>query len=257
MHIYDSAYYKYINSGSIQSAEVLLPIVARHLTVRSVADFGAGQGAWLSVWQRLGVSDVTALDGSYVDQAALLVPKNRFMSADFCQQVRLGRTFDLVQSLEVAEHLPASSAHTFIDNLVKHSAIVLFSAAAHGQGGEFHVNEQPYSYWRRLFSDRRYVMLDPIRPFLKQTRCVQPWYRYNTFLYVHRDRLATMSAAIRRFQIDDNDPIPDVSPLAYRVRKTLIRMLPVSAVTELAVLKKQYHVGLRRTGLTDRGSYDN
>ena len=82
MHIYDRAYYNYINTGSTRSAEALVPIVTRHLAVRSVADFGAGQGAWLSVWQRLGVSDITALDGAYVDQDTLLVPKHTFVPSD-------------------------------------------------------------------------------------------------------------------------------------------------------------------------------
>jgi len=245
MHVYDPAYYQYINTGSTRSAEALLPIVARYFTVRSVADFGAGQGAWLAVWQRLGVSDISALDGSYVDKASLLIPRDKFVSADLGQQVRLGRTFDLVQSLEVAEHLPTSAAETFVDNLVAHSAVVLFSAAAPGQGGEHHLNEQPYSYWRRLFSARNYVMLDLIRPSVEDSTRVEPWYRYNTFVYVHRDRLAVMSAAIQRFQIHDDHGIRDVSPVRYRARKIVIRMLPVWAVTVLAVMKKEYHARLR------------
>jgi len=244
MHIYDRAYYNYINAGSLRSAEALLPIVARHFTVRSVADFGAGQGAWLSVWRRLGVSDITALDGSYVEQDALLVPREAFVPADLCRPVRLGRTFDLVQSLEVAEHLPAAAAEQFVDNLVAHSRTVLFSAAAQGQGGEHHVNERPYSYWRELFNDRGYLMFDLIRPFLPDHCAVEPWYRYNTFVYIHRDYLATMPAAIQRSQIDRDDPIPDLSPLTYRLRKMVIRMLPIPAVTGLAVLKKQLYVAL-------------
>jgi hypothetical protein len=245
MHIYDRAYYNYINAGSLRSAEVLLPIVTCHFNVRSVADFGAGQGAWLSAWQRLGVSDITALDGGYVDRDALLVPRESFVPADLCQKVRLGRTFDLVQSLEVAEHLPPSAAEQFVDNLVAHSSVVLFSAAVHGQGGEHHVNERPYGYWRRLFSERGYLMFDMIRPLLIGNGAVEPWYRYNTFVYIHRDHLATVPAALHHFRIDGHDPIPDLSPPSYRVRKLVIRMLPIRAVTALAVLKKQLYVARR------------
>jgi len=242
MHLYDRAYYNYINGGSTRSAEVLLPIVIRHLAVRSVADFGAGQGAWLSVWLRLGVTEITALDGAYVEQNALLVPKDAFVAADLSQQVRLGKTFDLVQSLEVAEHLPAAAAEQFVDNLVAHSSVVLFSAAVPGQGGEHHVNERPHSYWRRLFSDRGYVMFDLVRPFLIDRRVVEPWYRFNTFVYIAQDHVATLAKEIQPFRIDHDEPIPDVSPLSYRVRKMAIRMLPLRAVTGLATLKKQLHV---------------
>jgi hypothetical protein len=245
MHVYDRVYYDYINTGSIRSAEVLLPIATRYFNVRSVADFGAGQGAWLSVWQRLGVSDVTALDGAYVDPDALLVPKEAYVPADLSRQVRLGRTFDLVQSLEVAEHLPPSAAEQFVDNLVTHSPVVLFSAAAVGQGGEHHVNERPYGYWRGLFSDRGYLMFDLIRPFVAHEPAVEPWYRYNTFVYIDRNRLGSLPAAIQSFEIHRDDPIPDFSPLAYRIRKMVIRRLPVGAVTGLAVLKKRLYVTCR------------
>ena len=168
--------------------------MTRHLPVRSVADFGAGQGAWLSVWQRLGVSDITALDGAYVDQDALLVPKHTFVPSDLSRPVRLGRTFDLVQSLEVAEHLPASAAEQFVDNLVAHSAVVLFSAATLGQGGEHHVNERPYSYWRDLFSDRGYLMFDLIRPFVIENGAVKPWVQIQ-HIHLHRSRSHGESAS--------------------------------------------------------------
>lgn len=248
MHLYDRVFYEYINVGAIRSAQALLPMVARHVTVGSVADFGAGQGAWLSVWRDLGVSDVTALDGSYVDQAALLVPGDRFVPVDLARRVRLGRTFDLVQSLEFAEHLPSSAAEQFVDNLVAHSSVVLFSAAVPGQGGEHHVNEKPHGYWRGLFGARDYVMLDVIRPSLAGDTRVEPWYRYNTFVYVHRDHLATLPAATQLFQVGDSDSIPDFSPPIHRLRKMIVRTLPVWAVNELAVLKKHYYARLRPKG---------
>lgn len=245
MHIYDRTYYEYINGGSIRSAEALLPILKRHFAIHSVVDFGAGQCAWLTVWQRLGIVDVTGIDGDYVDRSALLVAPDRFVPADLSEPIRLGRTFDLVQSLEVAEHLRPAAAATFIDTLTAHGSLVLFSAAAPGQGGEWHVNEQPYSYWRALFEERNYVLLDLIRSQLAN-RDVEPWYKYNSFVYVHRDRLAELPMEVRRTQISGTEPIPDVSPLAYRVRKTVVRALPVAAATQLAVLKKHWHTRFRR-----------
>ena len=48
--------------------------------------------------------------------------------------------------------LGGEHADTFVQNLVRHaSGAILFSAAPPGQGGEFHVNEQPYEYWRGKF----------------------------------------------------------------------------------------------------------
>jgi hypothetical protein len=137
--------------------------------------------------------------------------------------------------------LPSSAAEQFIDNLVAHSSVVLFSAAVPGQGGEHHVNEQPYSYWRGLFGARDYVMLDAVRPSLAGDSRIEPWYRYNTFVYVHRDRLAAMPAAIQRLQVGSDDQIRDVAPARYRLRRMVIRTLPAWAVNDLAVLKKHYY----------------
>jgi hypothetical protein len=250
MYIYDHAYYEYINAGSIRSAEEVLRIVTRQFTIRSVADFGAGQGAWLSVWARFGVTDVTAIDGNYVNASTLLVPPERFVAADLGQCVRLGRVFDLVQSLEVAEHLPASAAGEFVGNLVAHGSMVLFSAAAPGQGGEHHLNERPYQYWRQLFGAHGYVMFDAIRPYLVGNTRVEPWYRYNTFIFAHRTQLDQLPEVVRQRRIKDADVVPDISPLVYRIRKTIIGVLPLWAVTRLAIARKHTHSRLNSAAPT-------
>ena len=237
MHVYGREFYEYINRGAIASAEVVVALLAEQLSVRSIADFGCGQGAWLSVWRRFGAAETIGIDGDYVTRESLLIQPSDFVAADLGAPVRLGRTFDLVQSLEVAEHLPAPAAAQFIDSLVAHGRIVLFSAAVPGQGGENHVNERPYEYWRRLFRERRYVPLDAVRPRIVRDPVVEPWYRYNTLLYVHESRLDSMPPALTRMRIPDDAPIADLSPLKYRMRKGLLRMLPVKVVSLLATTK--------------------
>jgi len=244
-HVYNPTYYRYINQGSLQSARVLLPLVTRHFRVRSVADFGAGQGAWLSVWQDLGATDVIGLDGEYVRREGLLIPPDRFVASDLTKPVRLKRRFDLVQSLEVAEHLPPQAAATFIDNLVAHGDVVLFSAAAPGQGGEHHVNERPYTCWRDLFHARNYAALDMIRPVLARDGRVEPWYRYNSFVFVHQDLVPALPVELKRTLIAPGAPIADVSPPLYKLRKALFKPLPPSVVTQFARLKKHWYVRTR------------
>ena len=246
-HTYNDIYYRYITRGSLRSARILLPLVSRYFLVRSVVDFGAGQGAWLRAWQDLGTNDVTALDGEYVDRDALLIPADRFVAADLTKPVRLNRTFDLVQSLEVAEHLPASAAATFIDNLVAHGNVILFSAAAPGQGGEHHVNERPYSSWRDLFHERHYTALDMLRPVVARDVRVEPWYRYNSFVFVHDDLLPLLPSELRRTQIAPGEHIADVSPTLYKLRKALFRPLPPAVITQFARLKKHWYVRMSLT----------
>ena len=129
MRTYGDSFFEYVNSGSTRSAHGLLPVLTRALTVGSVLDAGCGQGAWLSVWRELGVEDVIGIDGDYVRRDKLLIPGERFIAADLARGFDVGRKFDLVQSLEVAEHLPAAKAESFVESIVAHGNMVLFSAA--------------------------------------------------------------------------------------------------------------------------------
>lgn len=239
IYTYDPTFYEYVNRGSTRSAEVMVPLIARYLNVKSVVDFGCGQGAWLLPWKRLGVVDLLGLDGQYVARNALLISQDEFRPCDLSKPINLSRSFDLVQSLEVAEHLPEQSADIFINNLVCHGKIVLFSAAAIGQGGENHVNEQPYHYWRDKFLKRGYIMFDAIRPLVTGNRNVEPWYRYNTFLFVERASVDMLPADLFRYRLDGSTPIPDVSPLWYKMRKFFIRLLPISVRTWLSIANRR------------------
>ena len=45
---YDKAFFDYLNTGSLRSAEVIVPILKEYLASESILDVGCGQGAWLS-----------------------------------------------------------------------------------------------------------------------------------------------------------------------------------------------------------------
>jgi hypothetical protein len=205
------------------------------LKASSVADFGCGQGAWLSVWAKLGV-EIQGLDGDYVDRAGLLIPSTSFQAADLSQPIQLGRCFDLVQSLEVAEHLPPDRAEAFVSTLIAHAPCVLFSAAVPGQGGMHHVNERPLEYWRSLFRKHRYVPVDCIRPAIRDAAEVQQWYRCNTLLYVDETRLDALSDHARAMIVPDGMPLSNHWPLTARMRQSVLKLLPVAAIDALARL---------------------
>lgn len=134
MYEYGADFYRYLASFAMRSARAVVPQLSAVIPIRSVVDFGCGQGAWLSIWKRAGAS-IVGIDGPYVDRDKLLIDEAAFQAADLSAPIDLGRCFDLVQSLEVAEHLPAAKAEQFIATLTKHGPRVLFSAAVPGQGG--------------------------------------------------------------------------------------------------------------------------
>ena len=243
MYKYDDDFYSYIDAGARRSAELLLPTLLQVLpsNVRSVLDVGCGAGAWLSVWKSLD-SEVLGLDGSYVKSTQLLIKPEEFRAIDVSRSFELDKTFDLVQCLEVAEHLPKSAAATLVSNLCQHAPIVLFSAATPGQGGENHVNEQTHSYWRALFQRQGFTMYDPVRKKIVDDARIMSWYRYNTFLYVHDHCAAELGKALESYRVDAGSAPVDFSPLSYRLRTRLIALLPANISTMLAVCKKSLFI---------------
>lgn len=240
---YDAAFFDHATQGSLASARRVSDAIKRIFPVASVLDVGCAQGVWLSVW-RDGGAAVQGVDGDYVDRARMLIDPADFHAHDLSTPFDLGRRFDLAQSLEVAEHLPASRAAGFVADLTRHADAVLFSAAPPGQGGEHHINEQPYEYWRDLFAARGYALFDCLRPLVRDDPAVSPWYRHNLFLYLTESAAANVPDYVRLFRVPEGAPIVDVSPLTYRARKALVKRLPYWASQALARAKSRVMPGM-------------
>jgi 2-polyprenyl-3-methyl-5-hydroxy-6-metoxy-1,4-benzoquinol methylase len=114
LHEYTEEFFEYIERGSIASAKRFCSFLAPLLGVSSVLDVGCGRGAWLREWQNAGVKIAQGVDGPYVRQQSLLIPVQDFTAVDLSKKFDLGRRYDLVSSLEVAEHLPRSCSDYFI-----------------------------------------------------------------------------------------------------------------------------------------------
>ena len=226
MHKYNDDFYAYIGSGARSSAQAVVPLVLKDLAVAKMLDVGGGKGVWGKVWEEHGVT-ATVIDGDYVVDPLVA----DFRPHDLSKPFDLDQRFDLVQTLEVAEHLPHASARGFVDSLVRHGDVVLFSAAVPGQGGEHHVNEQPLEYWRALFAEKGFACFDALRPALRRNRDVMPWYRYNILLFANeagQDRLSDSAIAARV------DHVKAGGDIAWTLRKALVRFLPRKAVDAIA-----------------------
>jgi SAM-dependent methyltransferase len=239
MYSYDEKFFYYTNQISARSAEVVVPLIYDELHPSSVLDLGCGCGVWLARWQQTGANDIVGIDGDYVASKDLVIPAESFIAGDLGQPVELGRKFDVAQSLEVAEHLPPSRAQGFVSDLCRHSDVVLFGAAPPGQGGEYHINEQPYDYWQGFFEDEGYEAYDFVRPRVLNRQEVTPWHRYNPVLYVRSSHANTLPDAIRSTRVPAGTPVPDLSPPLYRARKAVVRQLPPWATRALASARKR------------------
>jgi SAM-dependent methyltransferase len=168
------------------SARFILPLLFEHYRPASILDVGCGIGTWLDVARELGVADILGVDGDWLDRKLVRVPQDRVRNLDLEAGFDLGRRFDLVMNIEVAEHLSAAAADGFVASLVRHADVVLFSAAIPFQGGHHHVNEQFPAYWIAKFARHGYVPLDFLRPQLWDKDEILLWLRQNLLVFAKR-----------------------------------------------------------------------
>ena len=221
---YTESFFDDLKAGSKQSATEIVPLILELLKPSSVVDIGCGSGEWLSVFNRYGVEDILGVDGNYVDRNSLAISSDKFLPLDLTQPFTINRKFDLVVSLEVAEHLPAESAENFIDSLTKLGSLILFSAAIPFQGGTHHVNEQWQTYWIELFSNKNYEVIDCVRPLVWQNQNVEYWYAQNTFVFVRQDYLEQHKNLKNNWEKSDKNRYSLVHPRMYlELHKTTIQ----------------------------------
>ena len=186
---YNTAFFQLQQSQSYRSAKTILPLVNEWIKPASVIDIGCGVGAWLKVFKEFNVQKITGLDGDYVDIENLLIEKKEFIVADLESRIAVDSRYDLVMCLEVAEHLSANRAESFVADLCKLGDIILFSAAVPGQEGTLHINEQYPGYWIDRFKNNDFECIDCIRPAIWKNTEIEFWYKQNIMLFVNKQQI--------------------------------------------------------------------
>lgn len=191
---YSTRYYEGLKEDSAGSARTAVPLIRELFPARTVVDVGCGSGTWAREYADAGC-EVLGIDGEFVRTDQLLIPADRFLRRDLGQPLTLDQRFDLVNCLEVAEHLAGSRADSLVADLCRLGDVIIFSAAVPGQGGTHHVNEQWPSYWLPRFEAQGFTALDCLRPRLWGNPAVAWWYVQNMFALVRETRLADYPAA--------------------------------------------------------------
>lgn len=181
----ESTKYRHRTTVDINSsASIIAPKVLEWFAPKKVADVGCGLGTWLKAFKDLGVEKILGIDGSHLDRKMLLVPEQNVIEHDLETPFKSSEKFDLVISLEVAEHLSDKSAATYIKTLVDLGDVVLFSAAIPNQWGQNHINEQWVEYWQEKFGKHNYQFYDVLRPIFWNEQDIKWYYRQNMFLVI-------------------------------------------------------------------------
>ena len=218
---YNTSYYLELEMTSSSAAKELVPLILNFIQPKSIVDVGCGTGIWLREWEKAGVFDYTGVDGDYISENQLVIPKEKFLQVNLDESVRLSRNYELVVSLEVAEHIQPEGAKNFIDLLCQAGDVVLFSAAIPGQGGLNHLNEQYPQYWAKLFEQNGFSPYDCLRERIWLNEKIHACYRQNILFYIR-------NAAKQHYPLitkNEKALLPIVHPLYYEDKKQEIAEL--------------------------------
>lgn len=189
---YDEEYYANVGEWARRSAPHIAATIMSDLVPESALDVGCGTGDLLEALRERGCR-VQGLEHS---DAAIEAVRRRGIPVWKCDLEQAlpesSERFDVVVSLEVAEHLPESRAIPFVTLLTRSAPWVVLTAAAPGQGGTDHVNEQPPSYWHAKFSTNGYEyeerMTNRWRTTWEALGGVAPWYSQNLMIFRQRQQ---------------------------------------------------------------------
>lgn len=124
--------------------------VIKVLNPLSIVDVGCGIGDYVAGFLINGV-DAYGIEGSKNCLPYLVAPEDKITITDL-RKTLSWYWYDLVLCLEVLEHVEKEFANMIIYNFSNMSDRILTSAAPPGQGGHYHVNCQPKSYWIEKFA---------------------------------------------------------------------------------------------------------
>jgi SAM-dependent methyltransferase len=208
-----------------RSAEVVVPLVLELVGPRSVVDVGCGSGRWLAVFSAHGVDDVLGIDSEDVPPDLVAIPGSALLRRDLTSTLTLGRRFDLVVCLEVAEHIPPEAGERLVSSLAGLGPLILFSAAIPHQGGTRHINEQWPDYWAEAFGRHDFVAVDCLRRKVWRDPAVAWWYAQNMLLFVERSALADRPKLSAELNAMGTSQLSIVHPRCYESRRRALRQI--------------------------------
>jgi len=186
--VYDGEYYSTeARKASLDSAPVIAQTILRDLKPKRVIDVGCGTGDVIAALREHGC-EVAGLERS---AAAIEVCRSRDLNVQAfdLEQDQLSEeaNYDVVVSMEVAEHLPERIADRYVDLLTSLGPTIVFTAASPGQGGTDHINEQPPEYWHKKFATRGFRLVAELtRNWQDEWReggQVAHWYHENLMIF--------------------------------------------------------------------------
>lgn len=154
--VYNDRFYQWIDNNAGPSAKDVVEILIKYFNPSSVIDAGCGTGIYLQEFRKRGIK-IKGIEWSKSAFAKAVIDKNDILPHDLRVPLTLNEKFDLGISFEVGQYFKKKYSRVFIRNLTSLSNRIIFSSAIPGQGGKYHINEQPHRYWIDLFEKEGYL----------------------------------------------------------------------------------------------------
>ena len=150
----------YTETTAPQAAQMVRALPRYFPRVESVLDFGGGPGIYLTGFRdQLNLTQLFTVEPHPLGNCVFR--QIQHLRMDIFSAPPLGRSFDLVMSLEVAEHIPTDLHARLIEWLLAHTRRwLVFSAAHPGQPGAGHTGNKAPSIWRGAFLASGQVTLE-------------------------------------------------------------------------------------------------
>ena len=157
MEAFDAFYFKHCCGTPYARTDEWLAVfdriagrIADDMAPRRVLDGGCAFGFLVERLRDRGV------DAHGIDLSPYAIARAAGAIQPFCRVGSitgdLGGHYDLVVSIEVAEHMPARDAESAIANICAHTSDVLFSSSPTDYREPTHVNVHPPEHWAELFA---------------------------------------------------------------------------------------------------------
>jgi SAM-dependent methyltransferase len=154
---FDAYYYRHCcgqpyvrNDSWLQFFGTIADRIAADIRPARVLDAGCAMGFLVECLRERGV------DAHGIDISSYAIDQVHESARSFCRvgsiAEDLGGDYDLIVSIEVAEHMPERDGQRAIANICAHTSDVLFSSSPIDHREPTHVNVHPPEYWAELFA---------------------------------------------------------------------------------------------------------
>lgn len=183
--IYDDKFFNKNLEWNVPIAAKLAGVLIDYFNPVSVVDLGCGNAEFISEFQKKGIA-IQGYEGSRSAIEKALIDKKYIRLFDLRNKIESDKRYGLALCLEVAEHIENKFSQRLVENLTNLSDTIIFTAAPPGQGGHFHINEQPREFWVNIFKERNYdydgQMTERVKTAMREKKILW-WYCDNLMIF--------------------------------------------------------------------------